>query len=112
MDKTKSKLWGHSINAVKIHLWIAVIAYLLDSTVSIEFQAINNVPKEAMLFSFQEITDITAGLQTACEMLKKETDFERLGIVESMANSFQNFLDAWVQNENETGSYFSTIETV
>jgi len=23
------KLWGHSINAVKIHLWIAVIAYLL-----------------------------------------------------------------------------------
>jgi hypothetical protein len=23
------KLWGHSVNAVKIHLWIAVIAYLL-----------------------------------------------------------------------------------
>jgi hypothetical protein len=23
------KLWGHSINAVKIHLWIAIIAYLL-----------------------------------------------------------------------------------
>ena len=29
MDKTKSKLWGHSINAVKIHLWIVVIAHLL-----------------------------------------------------------------------------------
>jgi hypothetical protein len=23
------KLWGHSVNAVKIHLWVAVIAYLL-----------------------------------------------------------------------------------
>jgi hypothetical protein len=22
------KLWGHSINAVKIHLWVAVITYL------------------------------------------------------------------------------------
>jgi hypothetical protein len=26
---TVKKLWGHSENAVKIHLWIAVITYLL-----------------------------------------------------------------------------------
>ena len=83
-----------------------------DCIVSIEFQSTNDTPTEAMLFSFQEITDITTGLQTASEMLKKEADFERLEVIKPILNGFKVFLDEWAQHESETGSYFSTIETV
>ena len=35
---TVKRMWGYSENAVRIHLWIAIISYLLMAKIKIELQ--------------------------------------------------------------------------
>ena len=48
------KLWGHSQNAVKIHLWIAVIAYLLVALIKQKIQS------EYSIYELMQILGVSA----------------------------------------------------
>ncbi|MBQ6276525.1 MAG: IS4 family transposase [Bacteroidales bacterium] len=70
-------LWGHSENAVKIHLWVAVITYLLVSII----RAKTNSP--------YTITEV--------ETLLRNSTFERMNLRDLLTKPAEDFLD---QNQN------------
>jgi len=48
------KLWGHSQNAVKIHLWIAVIAYLLAALIK------QKIESDYSIYELMQILGVSA----------------------------------------------------
>ena len=70
-------LWGHSENAVKIHLWVAVITYLLVSII------------RAKINSPYTITEV--------ETLLRNSTFERMNLRDLLTKPAEDFLD---QNQN------------
>ena len=70
-------LWGHSENAVKIHLWVAVITYLLVSII------------RAKINSPYTITEV--------ETLLRNSTFERMTLRDLLTKPAEDFLD---QNQN------------
>ena len=74
---TIKTLWGHSENAVKIHLWVAVITYLLVSII------------RAKINSTYSITEV--------ETLLRNSTFERMNIRDLLTKSADNLLN---QNQN------------
>lgn len=77
-----------------------------DCTLSMPFSPLNSLPTDVMFFSHEEVTVITQVLQAATSALEKENDEERSLIVGQIAESFNDFLTAWNQNKESTGSYF------
>lgn len=74
---TIKTLWGHSENAVKIHLWVAVITYLLVSII------------RAKINSPYSITEV--------ETLLRNSTFERMNIRDLLTKPADNLLN---QNQN------------
>ena len=40
---TIKKLWGHSVNAVNIHVWVAICTYLIVAYVKIKIKSILSI---------------------------------------------------------------------
>ncbi len=83
----------------------------VDSTISMPFKALNSLPGEVLLYSYDEVRGITEALRTAAELLERENDLERLSIVKPMADSFSDFLTSWDANRENTGTYFAEQKT-
>lgn len=77
-----------------------------NCTLSMPFSPLNNLPTDVMFFSHEEVVAVTQALQAATSTLEKENDQERDLIVRQIAESFSDFLTAWNQNKESTGSYF------
>ena len=66
------KLWGHSINAVKIHLWIAIIAYLLAAYAK---QALKS---DYSIYEIMQILSVSAFDKTSIrELLTEHRQFNQ-----------------------------------
>ena len=48
-DMTVKRMWGYSENAVRIHLWIAIISYLLMAKIKIELQTPYSITEVARI---------------------------------------------------------------
>lgn len=83
-----------------------------DSLIQMPFKAVNNVPTEILLYSYDEINKITETLKTSCEILEQENDSERIEIVKPISESFDNFLTSWNEHINRTGSQFAENQIV
>jgi hypothetical protein len=46
---TVKRMWGYSENAVRIHLWIAIISYLLMAKIKIELQTPYSITEVARI---------------------------------------------------------------
>jgi hypothetical protein len=46
---TVKRMWGYSENAVSIHLWIAIISYLLMAKIKIELQTPYSITEVARI---------------------------------------------------------------
>lgn len=76
------------------------------------FQALNNIPKDILLFSYDEVEEIVKTLKTAQGILSDEGDEERLSIVEPIAESFDTFFTDWTSHKEQSGSLFANEKTV
>jgi hypothetical protein len=66
------KLWGHSVNAVKIHLWIAVISYLLIAYIK---QAVKS---NYSIYELMQILNVSAFDKTPIrELLTEHIQFNQ-----------------------------------
>ena len=66
------KLWGHSVNAVKIHLWIAVIAYLLVAYIK------QSIKSDYSIYELMQILSVSAFDKTPiCELLTEQRQFNQ-----------------------------------
>jgi len=66
------KLWGHSINAVKIHLWIAVISYLLVAYIK------QIVKSDYSIYEIMQILSVSAFDKTPIrELLTEQCQFNQ-----------------------------------
>lgn len=83
---------------------------LPESECNIEmlFQAYNNVPTEAILYTHGEVTDIVGAYRKALE----NADAERAEVIQPLYDSFSTFLNDWEANQQVTGSYFATEQNV
>jgi hypothetical protein len=71
MDETKShyqKFWGHSENAVRIQLWVAIIAYLLVAYVK------HSLKSDLSIYEIMQILGVSAFDRTPIRELL--TDFQ------------------------------------
>ena len=48
-NMTVKRMWGYSENAVRIHLWIAIISYLLMAKIKIELQTPYSITEVARI---------------------------------------------------------------
>ncbi|MDR1860631.1 MAG: IS4 family transposase [Bacteroidales bacterium] len=64
---TVKKLWGHSENAVKIHLWIAIIAYLLIAYIK------KVIKSDYSVYELMQILGVSAFDKTPISELLTET---------------------------------------
>lgn len=78
---------------------------LPESECNIEmlFQAYNNVPTEALLYTHAEILNIVDAYRMALE----KADTEQEEVIQPLYDSFNQFLTDWDANQQATGSYFA-----
>lgn len=78
---------------------------LPESECNIEmlFQAYNNVPTEALLYTHAEILNIVDAYRMALE----KADTEQEEVIQPLYDSFNQFLTDWEANQQATGSYFA-----
>lgn len=83
---------------------------LPESECNIEmlFQAYNNVPTEAILYTHGEVTDIVGAFKMALE----KADAEQSEAILPLYDSFSTFLNDWEANQQMTGSYFANKQNV
>lgn len=68
----------------------------------IGFNPLSNAPIEAMFFSLKDIQNITNAFQLA----KRNAPEKKKDPVNYMCESFSDFLNGWLVNAKQTGSYF------
>lgn len=85
-------------------------ALLPESECNIEmlFQAYNNVPTEAIFYSYKEIRNIIDAYTIAL----KNADAEQSEVILPLYDSFSTFLNDWEANQQVTGSYFANEQNV
>lgn len=83
---------------------------LPESECNIEmlFQAYNNVPTEAILYTHAEILNIVDAYRMALE----KADTEQAEVIQPLYDSFNQFLTDWEANQQVTGSYFANEQNV
>lgn len=81
-------------------------ALLPETECNIEmlFQAYNNIPTEALLYTHAEILNIVDAYRMALE----KADTEQAEVIQPLYDSFNQFLTDWEANQQATGSYFAT----
>lgn len=80
-------------------------ALLPETECNIEmlFQAYNNIPTEALLYTHAEILNIVDAYRMALE----KADTEQAEVMQPLYDSFNQFLTDWEANQQATGSYFA-----
>jgi len=80
-------------------------ALLPETECNIEmlFQAYNNIPTEALLYTHAEILNIVDAYRMALE----KADTEQAEVIQPLYDSFNQFLTDWEANQQATGSYFA-----
>lgn len=79
-----------------------------ECNIDMLFKPLNNVPTEVMFFTLNEIKNITQMFESALDTATEE----QREPINSMYESFGGFLNAWIESEKRTGSYFATKEIV
>lgn len=77
-----------------------------ECTIEMEFKPLNNLPTEVLFFSLNEIKNITQVFETALENATEE----QTEPLRSMYESFGGFLNAWIESQKQTDSYFDNNE--
>ncbi|MEA5082077.1 MAG: hypothetical protein VB024_10715, partial [Dysgonamonadaceae bacterium] len=67
------------------------------------FQPYNNVPTDAILYSYDEVAIIVKAMANALE----KADAEQSEVINPIYNGFNSFLIDWNENQAKTGSYFA-----
>jgi hypothetical protein len=85
-------------------------ALLPETECNIEmlFQAYNNIPTEALLYTHAEILNIVDAYRMALE----KADTEQSEVILPLYDSFRTFLNDWEANQQMTGSYFANEQNV
>lgn len=76
------------------------------STLSLPFQPFNNIVTDILFYTYDEIQGIVEALQLATDILTEQSD-ERIEIVKSISDSFNEFFKAWNDHKERTGSLFA-----
>lgn len=79
-----------------------------DCNIEMPFQPYNNVPTDAMLYSYEEVSFIVKAMAVALE----KADEEQAEAINPMYGSFNSFLTAWNENQSKTGSYFANEKII
>lgn len=74
-----------------------------DCNIEMPFQPYNNVPTDAILYSYEEVNYIVRAMAAALE----KADEEQAEAINPIYDSFNSFLAAWNENQSKTGSYFA-----
>lgn len=74
-----------------------------ECNIEMLFQAYNNIPTEALLYTHSEILNIVDAYRKALE----NADAERAEVIQPLYDSFNQFLTDWEANQQATGSYFA-----
>lgn len=76
--------------------------------IDMPFQPYNNVPTDAILYSYEEVNYIVNAM---AEALKK-ADKEQAEAINPIYESLNSFLTAWNENQAQTGSYFANEKII
>ena len=80
---TIKKLWGHSENAVKIHIWVAISTYLIVAYVK------HSLKSTLSIYELMQILGISAFDKTPIKELLTESQFNQ-NVKELQYNLFEN----------------------
>ena len=58
-EEIENALWGYSENAVRTHLWVAVIAYLIISRIKADYKSPYSITEVATLIRISALEKIT-----------------------------------------------------
>lgn len=78
----------------------------LSSSIEMEFEPLNNVPTDALLYSFEEVKEITKALLLAISVANNE----QKEFIAPFSGAFNSFLISWNDNIEKTGSEFALQE--
>lgn len=79
----------------------------INASIDMVFKPHNNVPTEALLYSFDEVQGIANALSLAME----KADHEQSEAINPFNEAFNGFLASWIENKERTGSLFAEKTT-